>query len=146
MSTKEYSSRHLAHLGQAQVVELMRRYYDGEKVSLLLAEYRLDCPQGKLYSLFPPQVLDDQRCPSCGGVMILPRVSRTYGSARSVRPKCAECRHVETPSCLCAHCANLRAEAAAEKTKYVQESIKAYCHGWHTAQRTLMPGWISYVQ
>src|SRR5574343_1352730 len=67
----------LMHLNEAQITELVSRYFSGESITVLLREFKIDCQAGRLYKLLPPTVYPSEACPHCGGLLIQPRSSRS---------------------------------------------------------------------
>ncbi len=61
--------KRIAHVKEEQIVELMQKYYEGEKVSKILDEYKIEISVSQLYSLFPPAITDE-KCIHCESSMV----------------------------------------------------------------------------
>lgn len=89
-----------------QVDELIRRYYRGESAKSLIAEYELDVHPRLLYSLFPPEVIEEV-CEYCGTNLVKTRESRASlsGYRRIDNKSCPICQHRPNASpCTCENC------------------------------------------
>lgn len=126
--TTAIPSSALSHLGDAQIKELIRRYYAGEPIVKLLVEYEIQCRKSDLYRHFPRQALDCPCCNYCGGILleILPsRSATTYGSRQAY---CQSCGHkpFESHKCKCFGCAEKRKHAKAEHQAAVRKAIEEF--------------------
>ncbi|MFN5027779.1 MAG: hypothetical protein ACK5D9_01395 [Burkholderiales bacterium] len=100
-----------AHLRQAQVQELIDRYYKGESVRSLLDAYKVDLPASRLVLHFPPEQSVTTLCRYCSNPLERLRSSRY--SPSSNRPfSCSACGHKSSGYCSCAYC---RQAASAER-------------------------------
>jgi hypothetical protein len=96
----------LSHLSESQTQILMARYYSNEPIQALLREYRIDCLPNQLYALFPPEVVDDQRCRHCDVPMARERQSRSSLTYRKSDSSCPQCGHRQGKfPCRCKRCA-----------------------------------------
>lgn len=57
--------KRIAHLTKEQIVDLMQKYYEGEKVAKILDEYKVKINASQLYSLFPP-IITNEECVHVG--------------------------------------------------------------------------------
>ena len=92
----------LAHLTEIQVEELIKRYYNKEKVKYLIEEYGIDAKPSQLVKLFPP-VITEKICPYCNTNLIIKRFSRdnVWDNKFAI---CPSCGHEESDSCHCKNC------------------------------------------
>lgn len=94
----------LKHLNYGQVVELINRYYAGEKNSVLIDEYKINLPSSKLVSIFP-LVKTNIECNQCNVPMTTKLNSKTYSSKLSYQDlHCPECNHFPNVKCSCQTC------------------------------------------
>jgi hypothetical protein len=100
-----------AHLRQAQVQELIDRYYKGESVRSLLDTYKVDLPASRLVLHFPPEQSVNMLCRYCSTPMERLRSSR-YSSGSNRPFSCSTCGHKSSGYCACANC---RQAASAER-------------------------------
>lgn len=118
----------LRHLSDAQIQTLITRYYNGEKVGTLLREYQIDCLPSQLVRLFPPVILDDQRCCYCETPMRRHWVSRGYSRYSDQNISCPSCGHRQDKnSCRCDNC---RAERKREEQRLQaskERKIRTFC-------------------
>jgi len=116
-------------LPEDQLADLMRRYYDGEKVGELIEAFGLDVKPSQLVSTFPPERLPEP-CRQCGGTMIRPRVGRSSYSAESLS-RCELCGHFDAPGhswrrCSCEACADEEIKATQAREFEIVDVIDAY--------------------
>ena len=118
----------LAHLDATQVNELIGRYYAGEPVADLIAAYRIGCRIHEIHSLFPPQILENDRCALCGGVLLEQLKSRSASSSEKRKVNCALCGHqpLNDERCNCETCSLVRARAQVVHHTAVQDAISRY--------------------
>ena len=112
------SSQPLSHLGNTELLELMNRYYEGERVATLLQEFKIQCSAGLLCGYFPPEPTH-MLCRFCDAPMVRPRRSRSYKF--NVQLSCSQCAHSETTHCRCLGCQEVR-RLAEEKQVQQQKS------------------------
>ena len=116
----------LAHLSDKQIKELIDRYYNNEKVSDLIKDYKLDLRPSQLVKSFPPEVLSIE-CDYCEVNLIRQRKSR--GSWREEEGTCPNCGHSEYPFCSCKSCLEIekfRKEIEQQKKQEVLNQILFY--------------------
>ena len=96
--------KRISHLSESQVMELMERYYRGERVSNLISEYKIDVSPGHLVRLFPPKATD-KLCEFCEKKLTIKRLSRYYKEEYE-SASCALCKHAVggKRKCECANC------------------------------------------
>jgi hypothetical protein len=120
-----YSPIHplLAHLSEAQLAELIRRYYGRERIKDLLSFYKIDCLPNKLCLLLPLELCNDP-CPNCGGTMIKPRFSRDrLRFKEATGTACTECLHKTGRRCYCGYCQQQRTTNVKEAKQQVVGAI-----------------------
>lgn len=118
----------ISHLSAAQIQALMSRYYQGERIDLLLHEYQVDCAPSQLYRLFPSEVLPENRCPYCDKAMIRERFSRTSPRFSRHGSHCASCGHSEgTGRCRCHRCAVAEQQENERRRREQSLKISEYC-------------------
>lgn len=94
----------LGHLNEEEIENLINRYYDGEKVAELINEYNIIYKASNLYTLFPPKVMNDTKCPYCDNSMY-----RDYGPRNNRHNEvtyCISCGHKYNVECSCEYCKN----------------------------------------
>lgn len=96
--------KRIEHLKDEQIIGLMQKYYEGEKVSKILDEYKIEVSVSQLYSLFPP-VITDEECIHCESPMVKSWESKSSPSFISTTRKyCKNCGHENYVYCNCAYC------------------------------------------
>lgn len=95
------TSQPLGHLSEAELLELMSRYYAGERVATLLEDYKVNCSASTLCSHFPPEP-SAQLCRHCNAPMVRPRRSKSWSLGSTLR--CSQCAHIESSKCGCSSC------------------------------------------
>ena len=125
--------KRLKHIPNDSIVELIKKYYEGIKVSDLLEEYKINTNPSQLYTLFPPLKLED-KCKICNSHSIYYFKSKTSYSYSSFSDKlnttnteCGVCGHKENRFCNCEFCVSERKkiqEEAEEKRKKFLEKKK----------------------
>lgn len=116
----------LVHLDEAQIKELIRRYYArDEPVAALLAAYEINCRANELYRHFPLQLLEDPECPQCGGVLAEHPRARHASTWQNRQIRCTACGHWTSGQirCDCESCMLQRACDAIARQKSIRESI-----------------------
>lgn len=93
----------LSHLSDIEIETLIARYYNNEKTTDLIKEYKLDIKSSQLVKTFPSLVLDI-KCEFCSVNLIEPQLSRSGYSWQRNAPKCHICGHSSQSSCSCMHC------------------------------------------
>jgi len=104
----EYQDK-LSHLTEKEIEELISRYYNGDKNSLLIYEYKIDISSSLLVKTFPPKIHLDKLCPFCNLSMFSYRVGKSSSSKEIIF--CKECRHeLNNLHCPCKGCEEHRLE------------------------------------
>lgn len=115
----------MSHLSEAQINDLMDRYYAGEKATALLSEFQIQTTVSRLPSLFPPQV-HEETCIYCNDVhLISKRLGKTALSYRSNSPKCPQCGHEDGKYCNCSNCRDCREIAKRMEDEEKELAIEA---------------------
>lgn len=90
----------LSHLSNEQISQLIRRYYEGDKVKDLIKEFSIDIKiskSGKLVSFFPRKVLEE-KCPYCDIHLQEKRPSKSAITSNDFKrehlPTCPSCGHI----------------------------------------------------
>lgn len=117
-------SQPLEHLSDAELLELMRRYYAGERVATLLEDYSINCSASVLSSHFPPEPTSE-RCQHCSAPMVRPRGSKSWLSASVLR--CGQCAHSESARCNCSGCKAARLQEEELHTRRQHARIQHFC-------------------
>ena len=128
-------SEKLSHLSQAQVNELIRRYYSNEKIADLIKEYAIKVQPSQLVKEFPANI-HEIICEYCSHNMVSYYQSKNSHPSES-EPKCPNCGHIDSDSCYCKNC---RANAAAIQQKQIavqREYIKGYIHSLNISSVSL---------
>lgn len=138
------SSPTLAHLTSTQIHSLINRYYSGEKIANLIAEYDIDCSASELCRQFPPEYVE-RNCPVCNAPLIKPRVSRTSSSgSRHAAIRCSLCSHQETERCICPSCRKIRAQKVEAQRQRERNAITTFCNeNWSYSLTQIEPEQLS---
>lgn len=103
------------HLSKEQIVDLMERYYGGEKVAKILEEYKIKISVSQLYSLFPP-VITSEVCIHCESNMVKPWESKSWSSLINENKKyCSNCGHENSRYCSCNYCEEIKRQKILEE-------------------------------
>lgn len=84
----------LEHLSSLEVDKIKKRYYNGESVAKLIAEYQLNIAPAFLYKLLPPDTVKKWGCGRCRVNLVVDSVARS-GSQQMTDPMrfyCPVCR------------------------------------------------------
>ena len=111
------------HLSDAQLTELMNRYYDGENIRQLIEEFKLNIHTNNLIKIFPQIILETHACPYCETPMVVPPYSRSSGYIDYSRAYCESCGHKNFESCKCDGCTNIRNTLQAEKRGELEKRL-----------------------
>ena len=114
----------LGHLSEAELLELMRRYYAGERVAILLEDFSINCAASMLCSHFPPEPTNEL-CQHCSAPMVRPRGSKSWSAISVLR--CSQCAHSESPRCNCPGCRAARAQEEELHTRQLHARIQHFC-------------------
>ena len=118
----------LAHLTPEQVVDLVRRYNEGEKLTYLVEAFNIDARPAGLVHLLPPIVHQDLLCFYCQDThLISKRPARTFTPHRSVPPHCPECGHRTGDCCRCKPCWEKEQAERRLSEKKKRDLIDAIC-------------------
>lgn len=120
----------LQHLSEQQIIEIINRYYEGEKVNNLLKEYKINTSSSNLIRILP-SVLDNEKCKYCEKRFVIPLSSRTYGNIiDEYYKKCPNCNHQPNINfCNCLNCEEKRRKeelARLEKEAKIEEQKRKY--------------------
>lgn len=135
----------LSHLTNEQVNDLMRRYYDknGDSISQLIKEYKIDVSLNQLYTLFPKKVFEE-KCEYCDVNLEANYVSRTVAGYSfwekdkfwEDEKKCPKCGHKHSQlRCNCSKCRQQeeeerrRRQQQEENLKDIQRAKIKYVYG-----------------
>lgn len=113
----------LTHLSDQDVKKLIERYYSGENVKKLLAEYNINVSSSCLFKLFPPEEIKNDFCEYCKINLVQARLPKTFYDKKILNNKiyCPKCHHKPyTKDCYCSNCL----EKIENKKKRQQELIK----------------------
>ena len=104
MTNKYILNERWTHLSDAQVNDLIKRYFKGEKIVLLIKEFKIECVQNN-FNKYLPQVLDPKiKCLSCGSQMAKKLVCRSNLFYEDEILKCTKCQHIHKDYCRCEYC------------------------------------------
>lgn len=96
--------KRISHLTNEQIVNLMERYYEGEKVSKILEEYKIRINVSQLYSIFPPIITNDT-CIHCNSDMLKSWSSKSRATLTNEDTSyCINCNHKNSKYCNCDYC------------------------------------------
>lgn len=92
----------IKHLKLNEIQELIKRYYNNERVTELLEEYSIDCNPSQLYKLFPPKEIEEIKCPNCNVPMVINYSSKSNPPNDLIY--CLKCKHKYNEECSCEIC------------------------------------------
>ncbi|ERM17763.1 hypothetical protein [Brevibacillus laterosporus] len=110
----------LQHLSINQIMELMERYYNGEKTTVLIKEFNIRITASQLYTLFP-SVVENVHCMHCKVPFWTTRSSRTANNSVT---SCPSCGHQNQKWCYCPYCKAKREEEEREKEVRKRQLIR----------------------
>lgn len=113
----------LSHLDEEKINELIKRYYSGEKVKVLIEEYALDVKVSDLYKLFPVKVFSECECKYCKGPVVAERRSKEwtkYGYQNEFL-YCPTCGHKPFDRCNCMNCEDEKLKIEQKRRERVNE-------------------------
>lgn len=132
----KYVPEQLSHLSFEQVQELITRYYNGERVNLLIEEYEINCRPSELFRLFPPVVTEND-CEHCSNPIVRYRLSRSsYNNQFLDDPVCLVCGHRPIQSCCCRAC---RIKKEEEVRKREEEAKRLICEHYDLSKLEPVP-------
>lgn len=119
------------HLTDSDIEELYQRYLNGEKNSVLIADYEIDINPNKLIKVLPPQQLLDIVCPYCQIPMYVKRKSKSESSWKNNPIECYKCTHKILANsnryyqeyCKCSNCLDLQRQKANDDANKKREII-----------------------
>ena len=116
--------KRVSHLTKEQIVNLMEKYYGGEKVAKILEEYKIKISVSQLYSLFPP-VITDEVCIHCESNMVKPWQSKSWSSfVNENRKYCINCGHENSRYCNCDYCVEIKRKKILEEQEKQKKIIE----------------------
>lgn len=106
----------LQHLRKQQVFELIKRYYENEKINDLLKVYKIETSNSNLIRILPG-VFDSDLCEYCKIKYIIPLSSRSYDfPLQENNKRCSNCNHQPSSYfCTCSNCEEKRRKEELEK-------------------------------
>lgn len=142
MSQKETYSN-LNHLTEAEINELIKRYYGHERIKDLLEEYNLSVSPGQLLQLFPPKETQFV-CPYCEINMLQHFESRGHSTYDDGKIVCPVCNHDKDRfHCRCKNCQNAAIEKERKEYEEKYEAIKNILD--KTRQTAIAPEELTFV-
>ena len=116
----------LAHLTPEQVDDLVKRYYEGEKLTSLTEAFNIDAKPGGLFHLLPAVLHKDLFCVYCPDTnLISERPARSYEHYGPEPPYCPECGHSSGDWCPCKSCREKENAERRESDKKKRQVIEA---------------------
>lgn len=113
----------IRHLSDEQIEEIYKRYLEGEKTAVLMAEFKIPATVRSLLKVLPPVISADLSCPYCKLPMWVRRHAR--GTPLSLRStfKCVRCEHQQSlpgtntrhTTCSCTECFKVRQQQLAAR-------------------------------
>lgn len=113
----------LKHLSNEQIYEVIKKYYDDEKINDILNDYKISITPSKLVKVFPSVFLK-AHCKKCNSQ--LHGEFKSKSSLHIIGPKeaCPNCSHkVNSRFCDCYFCEKERIELEEEKKKIVNATF-----------------------
>lgn len=126
-SSRKMIDQRLAHLSEQELSALSDRYFAGDRVAVLVREFRLQCVPNQLYRLIPKRILHDRYCEACSAPLIQ---VRRAGSAlkHTIEPEsCSACRHRLKGHCRCDVCEKKRQQRNQAEVTWQRAEVEAYC-------------------
>lgn len=112
----------LQHLSKQQVLELIKRYYENEKINDLLKEYKIETSNSNLIRILPG-VWSSDLCEYCEERFIIPLSSKSSNNPLDERNKtCSKCNH--NPNIHFCYCSNCKQKRQKEKQKEIERQEK----------------------
>ena len=122
-----------SNLSKSELEELIRRYYAGEKNSVLIEEFGLDVKANQIHTLFPFIQRHDLVCPYCQAHLVQRALSKSAskyeGSDNTAY--CEKCGHRNYEYCRCKNCEKISAKQAEKLISQKREVI----HSTHRPKR-----------
>ncbi|MCC8461836.1 MAG: hypothetical protein LN546_01295 [Rickettsia endosymbiont of Ecitomorpha arachnoides] len=112
----------LSHLTQKQLEDLIKRYYDNEKVDNLLKEFNINISPNSLVNLFPLIPHHELFCKYCQDTNLVIRLkgrNYKYYGENGFDLFCPMCNHNDNSSCSCDNC-----KKAIKQQKQIKEEEK----------------------
>lgn len=98
----------LDHLSLVELDDLIELYYAKKPITDLISQFNIHCSPNQLYKLLPPEI-SPVSCPSCGGLMISGRRSRSTNRSSHIPSfHCQDCKHQEKDTCRCVYCRDIK--------------------------------------
>ncbi len=114
----------LTHLTKEQIFEVIKKYYDDEKIKFILEEYEIPVTPSKLVKTFPSRFVNED-CEKCGSQLVVNFESKSYSYRNSRQAYCSECRHEKNSGfCDCMYCKDERMEAYLKEEERRREAEK----------------------
>ncbi|WP_341789021.1 MULTISPECIES: hypothetical protein [unclassified Rickettsia] len=101
----------LSHLTEEQIKDLIKRYYNHEKMVDLLEEFKINVHPNTLIKLFPPVIHNELFCKYCSDVNLVSKLEgRSHTNCNIVHFEkfCPACDHRDNSHCSCSHCKDIR--------------------------------------
>lgn len=108
----------LQHLDKRQVLDLIKKYYENEKISDLLKEYKIKTTNSNLIKILP-NVWSSELCEYCEERFVIPLSSKSDKNPINERNKvCSNCNHKpHSFFCNCVNCKEKRDKERLEEIK-----------------------------
>ncbi|MEY4464156.1 MAG: hypothetical protein RLZZ81_1127 [Pseudomonadota bacterium] len=112
----------LSHLTEEQIKDLIKRYYNHEKIANLLEEFEINVYPSMLIKLFPPVIHNELFCKYCPDINLVSKLDgRSHRNYNVVHFEkfCPVCDHRDHTYCYCSNCKEIRKqkEQAEEENK-----------------------------
>ncbi len=121
-------NKDLSHLTEAQVNELIKRYYNNEKIEDLLNEFNLDIHSSRLVKLFPTIVCSELFCIYCPSTNLITNHKSRADNWSKPAPSCPLCRHQERDACYCDNCQRSKRKKSELEESYKRSIIEEFCN------------------
>ena len=116
----------LSHLENAEINELMERYYQGESVKKIIKDFDLDVRPANLYKLFPAKEFANYKCEYCGRSLVVDCRSKDFAKIprRESELYCPTCNHKSyIKKCSCEKCMQSEKKQKEERIKNIHISF-----------------------
>lgn len=117
----------LSHLSKDEIDLLIKQYYNGEKIRLLIDEFKIDTKTTSLHKLFPPTICETLYCPYCDNVNLVSSYKSRNDFNRKSTPFCPDCEHIHNSDCECVNCRKYISYLAKLKTDKQKMLITEKC-------------------
>lgn len=116
-----------SNLSKNDLEDLIRRYYAGEKNSVLIDEFGLDVKANQIHTLFPLIVRHDLSCPYCHINLVQRPLSKSASHYENHNNTafCEHCSHRNNEYCRCDNCEEILTKQAEELRNQKRDVVRS---------------------